>query len=298
MWRIIDISGNGYTLAVENKNIVITNQEGESSHIPFSDIHSILFHGYGTLLSESFIENCIKLHIPLVFCDEKHLPLGITVPYCQHTDSLQRLKAQIDITLPMKKQIWKQIIKAKIQSSELLLRELNLNEYKDLHQLEQKVLSGDTSNTEAQAARIYFTALFGPDFSRRDESFIENALLNYGYTIIRSSVARALASAGLDSKIGIFHSGRINPFCLVDDLMEPLRVFVDSTVISILKEIPGKVTELTPTIKKVLINTINLQCKIGDITTDLNNGIYNYVMSFLDCIEKRKESLLFPKRII
>lgn len=227
MWRVIDISGEGYILHVKNRNIRIEKHGTPPQSVPFSDIVSIVCHGKGTMFSEAFAEECMANEIPIIFCDEKHLPQGMLLPFYQHSDTFSRINYQVNATLPKKKQAWQQIIKAKVSAQAFVLEKYGIGKANMLKAMADNVLSGDSTNIEAQAARVYFENLFGEEFIRSDDEDCINIALNYGYTILRSLVARAVVSCGLHPSFGLFHSGRINPFCLVDDLMEPLRPLVD-----------------------------------------------------------------------
>lgn len=293
MWRVLEIAGDGYFLHVRNKNILVEKEGNPPLPISFSDLHSVVCHGNNISFSESFFEGCLRNEIPITFCDEKHLPMGMLLPFYQHTDGFQRIQKQINAKLPKKKQAWQLIIKAKIAAQSNLLFFFGRENAVVLKAMIDHVLSGDSTNLEAQAAKMYFESLFGGDFIRSDEDSEINIMLNYGYSIIRSTVARAISSCGLHPSFGVFHSGRINHFCLVDDLMEPIRPLVDRKVFSLYQQ--EKNTELTPSVKKSLIGLTTESVKFGNTFMELSLATRRYVMEYLSFISGEARSITFPE---
>ena len=171
------------------------------------------------------------------------------------------MRAQLSASKPLAKQLWRQIVSAKIRmQGEILHR--NGREAGAFDLLARKVRSGDPDNIEAQAARRYWKALFGPGFSRDQDAGAINGLLNYGYTVLRAIVSRAVCAAGLHPTLGIFHANRANAFALADDLMEPYRPLVDQLVLDLVAM--GQ-TEVTPDTKQILtgIATLDLPGPLG-----------------------------------
>lgn len=143
----------------------------------------------------------------------------------------QRLAAQASAPLPLKKQLWKQIVRREILAQGELLAELRDGDH-DLSELARAVRSGDPDNREAVAARRYWPVLFeDPNFHRRFDAPDANRLLNYGYAVLRAAMGRAMCGAGLHPALGLHHHHRENPFCLADDLMEPCRPLIDAAVV-------------------------------------------------------------------
>ena len=165
----------------------------------------------------------------VLVCDAARLPAGMILPLDAHSTQTQRMRDQLELTEPRKKRLWQQVVRAKITLQAELLRRRGASSSK-LTELAKQVRSGDPDNIEAQAARYYWTALFGPGFRRDREAGGQNAALNYGYAVVRAAVARAVCGAGLHPTIGLHHHNRSNAFCLADDLMEPFRPAVDQAV--------------------------------------------------------------------
>lgn len=294
MWRVVDLGGSGYFLHTHHNKLIV-EKDGNKTEVPFQDIHSIICHGFGFRYSDAFFKACLHNKIPVTFCDEQHLPLGMLLPMYQHTDTAKRMEAQLQASLPRKKQSWQQIIMAKLQFQGDLLDSVGLRaDARKLHVLAKNVLSGDPTNNEAQGAKIYFEALLGGNFYRSDETNEINAKLDYGYTILRSAVARAVVDVGLLPSQGVFHSNRINPFSLIDDLMEPFRPMVDSLVISIGAKY-GIVPVLIPEEKKLLMQLTATTVTFRNNKMELTNALRLYVMSYLNFLTKEQNSIEFPK---
>lgn len=292
MWRILDIEGEGYFFHVQHTNISVEKDGEQISFISFDDVHSIVCHGKNNRFSEAFIEGCISHGIPITFCDDKHTPSGMLLPYYQHIDSYNRLNEQINAKLPKKKQAWQIVIKAKISAQADVLEEIGNKNNTVLRTMEQSVLSGDSSHLESQAARIYFSSLFGKSFKRDADEDQINALLDYGYSIIRSSVARAVVGSGLHPSLGIFHSGQRNPFCLIDDLMEPFRPIADLEVLSIVNNEDN--ISLSPTLKRRLIALSTSTVELNGEDYELTTALKIYVMDYFRFISGVSKKISIP----
>ena len=218
-------------------------------------------------------------------CDEKHLPSGVLLPFYNHYQTLTVYNLQISMPKPLQKNLWQSIIKNKILNQNQVL---NISGYKDkLKLLANNVLSGDSSNNEAKASAIYFKDLYGKNFTRKNDSLITNAMLNYGYAIIRGCVARSVVIHGLLPFLGIFHHNQFNQFNLADDLMEIFRPMVDLYVKTELKDCK----ELSAQVKFSLCDLINYDILIDDKKQTLNNTIDMFVESFAKSITTQKNCL-------
>ena len=163
-------------------------------------------------------------------CDNARIPNGLMLPIVGHHIQTQRMQMQAEVSKPTRKRLWQQLIRAKIRGQGQVLLDIAGDDL-GLRAMSERVQSGDPSNLEAQAARKYWRALFRDEAFRRDqERDDQNALLNYGYGVLRALVARAMCAAGLHPSLGLHHKNLYNAFCLVDDLMEPYRPIVDRAV--------------------------------------------------------------------
>lgn len=290
MWRIVDIGGYGYFLRVSDNKLVVT-KEDNSTEIPFRDINSIIIH-CDCQISGKVFQQCIENTIPILFCDEKHVPSGLFSPFNQNEDSARRFEIQLNASRPRRKQAWAQLIKAKLKNQALVLKETGLTQKAgELLYLSEEVMSGDSSNREAVGAKLYFSSLFGESFSRGNPDIEINGLLNYGYTIIRALVARTVSGIGLYPGFGIFHSNRKNPYALVDDLMEPLRPLADREVLRLID--CGEKT-LSPASKRELMSMISARSLFNNKYYSLSEAVQHMIMSYIQFLEGNQNEIVFP----
>ncbi|MBR1919811.1 MAG: type II CRISPR-associated endonuclease Cas1 [Spirochaetales bacterium] len=293
MWRIIDIGGTDIVIHIRHRNMVAERNGEILQSIPMSDINSIVCHGDGNMYSDHFMRYCIENSIPLVLCNEKHLPCGMFLAFNQNNLSASRIEEQVKVSLPRKKNAWRQIVEAKLSAQADLLEEIGQkSDAQFIRNQVRNVLSGDSSNREAVCAKVFFQSIYGNSFSRGNDDDNANHLLDYAYTIIRSAVARAVVSTGLHPGISLFHSNRINPYALVDDLMEPLRPFADRKVIELLKKNPR--CELTPHTKRVLIEIANSITQFRNKNYELTYAVGLYVQSYYHYLISKSDRIDFP----
>jgi CRISPR-associated protein Cas1 len=296
MWRIIDINGDGYHICVRNNNLCALKDNEEKLHANFLDINCIILHGNSITYTNSAIQKCLENEIPIVFCDKMHTPAGMLLPHFNIAEYGRRLEIQLSASQPTQKQAWKQIITEKLinQAACLLALERKSCKYLQLLEFAKEVKTGDHTFREGVGARIYFEELFD-NFQRNDKNEdIINSSLNYGYSILRSSVARAIVSSGLNPAVSVFHSKNKNPFCLVDDLMEPLRPMVDYIIKLRLNDfIKEKI--LTPPLKKLLVSITEKKLLFENSEYSFIFGLQRYIQSYLMYISKEDEQITFPK---
>ena len=219
---------------MQHKQLLIERDKKIIASIPIEDLGIVILQHPAIVISQAVIIACQKNNVVLLFCDEQHLPYSIILPICDanslHTRILQE---QIKVSQPTKKRLWKQVVQYKILEQALTLKLLNKNS-RPVEQLSKKVKTGDKENHEAQAAKKYWRLLMGNDFRRDPSKSGTNALLNYGYTILRGMIARAIVSSGLHPALGLHHHNQYNGLCLADDLIEPFRPWVDYIVYKII----------------------------------------------------------------
>lgn len=211
-------------LFLRNKQLVI-RQDREIT-VPLEDITSILVESRAVTMTSAVLQAMTNNKITVYLCDEKHMPATISLPLNQNGRQLKLLYEQSSMKISTKNRIWQAIVAKKIENQAKCLSILGRKEAETLFALSDSVRLGDKGNLEAQAAAIYFRALFGEDFSRGLDTKT-NSALNYGYAIIRGAVARCVVCHGLEPCLGVFHHNELNRFNLVDDLMEPFRPLVD-----------------------------------------------------------------------
>ena len=231
--RIVEIA-QAARLRCQHEQLIIA-LENEEHQLPIEDIGILILDNPAISHTQAVFRQCLKNGVAILICDEKHLPSGLLLPLEGNSLQSRRITEQANASETIKASAWRNIIRSKInaQNNTLKLAYGVLN--KALERLAKKVQPGDTSSCEGQAARIYFSELFGKNFRRRRESDGANQLLNYGYTILRSACARSLVAAGLHPSLNIHHHNKYNAYCLADDVMEPLRPIIDWQVYQILK---------------------------------------------------------------
>ena len=268
--RVVEIAENGRHLAREDGFLVITSGHQELGRVALDDILAVLATAPGTTTSCAALAELSARGIPFVICGRNFLPSSIVWPIAGHHAQQRRMECQIDAGLPLKKRLWAILVASKIRHQGVALSAQGHNA-EAFTALARSVRSGDPQNIEAQAARRYWPVLLGADFRRDQDAGGANAMLNYGYTVLRAGVARAIVAAGLHPGLGIFHRHPQNPMPLADDLMEPFRPFVDQLVLRLFND--GS-TSMTPATKRQLTAVLNLDLPtrsgMSPLTTCLN----------------------------
>jgi CRISPR-associated protein Cas1 len=255
MGRIIEIANNHRHLRAERGFLVIEDSVDKSviGRVPIDEITAVMAHGYQISYSNEVLVRLAERSVPLVLSNDRHVPVGVLLSIAGNGEQAKRFDAQIAASLPTRKRLWAEIVRAKVRQQAMLLDFLD-KPSKRLWDLALKVKSGDPTNIEAQAAKMYWSRLFDKEF-RRDRSLPgANAQLNYGYTVLRAATARSVSAAGLHPTLGVHHSNQGNPLRLVDDLMEPFRPFIDHQVA--VSAFPAA-QELTPEVKEILSRPVD-----------------------------------------
>ena len=261
MERIVDIGTEGLHLSAHRGFLIVAKDRDEVGRIALDDVHAVILHAHGCTWTGNVVAALAERGAPIVFCNTNHSPVAVTLPIAGFHAQGGRMRAQWEAGKPLAKQLWQRIVRAKIAMQGALLAFNGSPEATAFDLIARRVRSGDPDNLEAQAARRYWPALMGPDFRRDRDAAGTNALLNYGYAVIRATVARAVVAAGLHPTIGIFHANRGNAFALADDLVEPFRPLVDALVLSLIGQ---GVETLDPAIKRRFVQLIAFDVRIGD----------------------------------
>jgi CRISPR-associated protein Cas1 len=226
-WRGVHISKPS-RLNFADGQIVAKQDDGEA-RIPLEDLAWLVIDNPQVTLTTSLLSACMKAGVAITLTDETHTPCGMALPFHRHFQQGETARLQVEMTSPLKKRLWQAIIQMKIRNQATALQACGKDGARTLQGAASRVGSGDIENVEARAAKYYFGRLFGK-FARNDEADVRNAMLNYGYAVIRSGVARALTASGFLPALGIKHCSQTNAFNLADDLVEPFRPFVDVVV--------------------------------------------------------------------
>lgn len=260
------------------------------------DIGFLIIDNSDITITSKVLQELQEHKIGIVICDKKHMPAGLMLPIDGNYIQQERMELQAKAKHTLKNILWKQIIYKKIQHQAFVLNTLSINSDK-LKTLSQTIKSGDKTNREAIASAYYWKYIFKQHTDRfiRDRyGKSPNNLLNYGYTIIRSVMARTIVSCGLSPTLGLFHKNKFNAFTLADDLMEPFRPFVDKIVCDMI-ESHGLSEDLTQNQKELLLNIPSMEVVSKEETTSLMLATSNIVNSYIHVLEKKQETLDFPE---
>ncbi len=253
--RIIEVADDRRHLFVSRGFMVIQDTERERQElgrVPIDDIAAIIANAHGLTYSNNLLVSLVKQGAPFVLCGSNHNAVGMLLPVEGNFQQAKRFDAQLVASKPTQKRLWADIVRAKIIQQASVLEAAGAPPT-PLTSLVGKIRSGDPGNIEAQAARRYWGLLFGESFRRDQGGAGLNSLLNYGYTVYRAAMARAIVAAGLHPTLGIHHSNESNAMRLVDDLMEPFRPTVDFLVWQMQKR---QEYEVTPNTKRVLVHSL------------------------------------------
>jgi CRISP-associated protein Cas1 len=316
--RTVEISQQPCHLAIKNDQLLLLDKEDcqtARASIPCEDLGLVLVEHAGTTYSHPALLRLLHHGAAVVLCGPDHLPAGMLLPLGEHTEVVSRLRLQIAAGKPLRKQLWSQIVRAKIHAQADNLASGSAVRSR-LLEMARELRSGDPQNVEAQAARSYWgvwllsdgngnggagvppaecSALIHPtniaDFRRDPVGLPPNNLLNYGYAVVRAAVARALVSAGLHPALGLHHRNRSDAFCLADDLVEPLRPIVDARVRELFYD--GQ-TELLPPAKAALLELLTAPVRIDDSVGPLMVALHRYAASLVRCLEGAEKNLAIP----
>ena len=264
--------------------------------IPIEDIGVVLIDNKRITVTSGLIEALLENNCAFVTCDSKSMPTGLMLPLDVNTTQSERFTAQIEASLPLKKQLWQQTVRQKILNQHHVLAHSAIVECNCMKVWAESVRSGDPDNLEARAAAFYWKNLFPekPDFVRGREGEPPNNLLNYGYAILRAVMARALVSSGLLPTLGIHHHNRYNAYCLADDIMEPYRPYVDQLVLKIMREV-NDYRELTRDIKVKMLDIPVTDVVIEGKRSPLMVAVSQTTASLYRCFSGEVRKIAYPE---
>jgi CRISPR-associated protein Cas1 len=290
--RTIVLSNQAY-IKKENDQLVV-QQGTEIKSVPLEDIGVLMMESHQCTITEAVLSALMANNAVVISCDGYHHPDGIMLPVAGNVLHTAVLKDQLDASLPLKKQLWQQTMKAKITNQSVTLAMFGIKT-EPMEYWSRKVLSGDPDNYEGRAAAYYWQNFFPGDygFTREREGNAPNSLLNYGYTIVRAAMARAIVGSGLHPAVGLHHKNQYNPFCLADDLMEPFRPFVDLAIRQICSA-QGQFAELTPETKKNILSILATDVWIEEECKPLLLGLTSTTSSLVRCYAKEQRTISYP----
>lgn len=297
--------GNPAYLSLRNGQLVIRLPEVEKAElpdivkqetvrtIPIEDIGVVVLDNKQITITQGALTELVANSAAVITCDSKCMPMGMLLPLSGNTLHQERFRNQIEAAIPLRKQLWQQTVKAKIENQAYCLQKNTSKSFVPLHVLARKVRSDDADNHEAQAAAYYWKNLFSDGFTRDKDGIPPNNLLNYGYAILRAVIARALVGSGLLPVYGIHHHNRYNAYCLADDIMEPYRPFVDDLVISIMKKMEVS-DDLTVALKREMLSIPVLDVVIGGKRSPLMIAAGLTTASLAKCYNGEAREISYP----
>ena len=289
-FRVVLIE-NEVTIKVKLNNLIITKC-GEDIWIPLDDISMIVMDNLTSNLSTRLMCQLSEQGIGLMLCNQSHLPTGFYSAYDNHSRASKVIGFQIEKNRDFYEKLWKQIVKVKIENQAKAYYSLK-DDYDGAYKIDEfskEIISGDKTNREAHAAKVYFNLLMGTSFSRGNEDILLNSGLDYGYAVIRGYIARACVGYGLNTQIGIHHKSEYNRFNLVDDLMEPIRPIVDIVAYNSMKDD----AYFTPEHRRKLVNILNMKIMYRNKKMYVCNMIENYVEQYASLVMERVDNIIFP----
>ncbi|MCG8526701.1 MAG: type II CRISPR-associated endonuclease Cas1 [Opitutales bacterium] len=292
--QFVEVSSGGYYLHVKRGFLLLENKEDDEADakIALDDIHALIISTKWCSFSNKVMIALPERGAPVVFCDRKYQPISFLMPVNGNYRQAAVMDAQFRAGLPMRKRLWKEIVVSKIEFQAEVLKICNRASLA-LECLSKNVRSGDPENVEAQAAAYYFKELFGSDFRRDREEAGINTALNYGYMVLRATVARAVVGAGLHPTPSLHHKHSLNCMRLVDDLVEPFRPFVDLVVF---RTPEASNEDLQPRMKARMISMLHSKLHGSDGKTTMIRHIRLLAQSLVNILMEERKRLQLPEK--
>ena len=281
-----------FCLSLKDNQMVINTKEmpNEKRTIPIEDIGFVVLEHQQTSITLPLLNALSDNNVAVIICGKDYMPNAMLMNLDSNKTQGESFRAQIEASEPLKKGLWKQVVEAKIRNQAALLNKLGKDGDK-LKPYYSNVKSGDSDNREGIAAKIYWSELFGDDFIRSREGVEPNSLLNYGYTLLRAAVARALMGSGLLPAFGIFHRNRYNAFPLADDIMEPYRPYVDEIVYHMYT---NGIDKLDKDAKSQLLHLLFTDTVFNKVTRPLEVGLTTTTASLVKCYMGTVKKISYP----
>lgn len=281
-WRVVVVSNSA---KLDYQMGYLTVRQDTTTKIHLSEISILMVESTAVSMTAYLLCELVKKKIKVIFCDEKRNPSSEIVPFYGCHDTSMKMRKQIEWSKDDKTAVWTEIVAEKIRKQAELLKEYKRPEYSMLNEYVAELQFGDSTNREGHAAKVYFNALFGLDFTRAAENST-NAALNYGYGIILSAFNREIVANGYSTQLGLFHDNMFNQFNLGSDLMEPFRPLIDRRVMSMQPE------KFEHEEKMKVLDVLNEEVSIGGKKEFINNAIKIYCKSIFDALNDKDTSLI------
>lgn len=288
--KILEISEENRYVSLYRGFIEIKHNSELLGRVPLDDISVLILSSQSITLSKNVINALAEKNGITILCGKNYIPESIVMPIANHYLYTKNIKNQISNSEPFKKRIWQQIVVKKIENQALVLK-LYGKEFQEVEKISKTVKSGDTTNREAYAAKLYWKKLFGQDFVRDKDGTGINALLNYGYAVMRASMIRALCGSGLQTALGVNHNNNLNQFCLADDFFEIYRPIVDYFVYDLWQK---NETELLPQTKQKLVTCLKANVITEKGKTPAYQSMHYLANSYVQAMEIKNANIELP----
>jgi CRISPR-associated protein Cas1 len=280
---------------LQQLKVIKPDDNSEIGSVPIEDIGVVLLDNPQITLTHALMAALLERNVAIISCDAKHLPVGLMLPLDGNTLQTERFLSQIEASEPLRKNLWAQTVKTKIENQAAVLNKAGIDN-KRLIALVPQIQSGDPENIEGRAASVYWKLLFEEhEFTRNRYGEMPNAHLNYGYAILRAIVARALVGSGLLPTLGIHHSNKYNAYCLADDIMEPYRPFVDWIVYSMVENDEIDNDDITREQKAKLLAIASVDITIDGKKSPLIVGLPRTTNSLVECYDGTRRKIIYPE---
>ena len=292
--KTVEFSTPGTRLSVSHRQLVIERPDLPRATRPIEDLGVVIVDDARATYTQAVFLELLEAGATVMVSGRDHLPAGIMLPIDAHHAQTERHRAQIEAKEPVRKRAWQTLVRAKIDQQAAVLRYFTSHDG-GLGPMARRVRSGDPENLEAQAAQRYWPRLFGKSFRRIREADGVNALLNYGYAVMRAATARAVVAAGLIPSLGVHHRHRANPFCLADDLLEPYRPYVDWRVKSLAQVDDASVPDLSERATRAsLLALLNETVRVGERREPLSLALHTSAASLCRALTGGDRTLALP----
>ena len=291
--KTVEFSTPGTRLSVAHRQLVVTRPDMPKATLPIEDLGVVIVDDARASYTQAVFIELLAAGATVMVTGRDHLPVGMMLPLDAHHVQTERHRAQVEASEPLKKRLWQALVRAKILQQSAVLQHFT-GDHKGLAPMARRVKSGDTGNLEAQAAQRYWPCLFGKDFRRDRTAEGINALLNYGYAVVRAATARAVVASGLIPSLGVYHRNRSNPFCLADDLLEPYRPYVDWRVRMLIDESEAMPRLDQQDTRAALLSLFNETVVVGKRRTPLLLALHASAASLCRALTGGDRALVLP----
>ena len=288
--KVLEISEENRYIGLYRGFIEIKHKTELLGRVPIDDISVLILSAQGVTFSKNVLNALAERNGITILCGKNYIPQSIVMPVANHYLYTKNIKNQINCSQPFKKRIWQQLVIKKIQNQAFVLKSYG-KEYRDLENIAKSVKSGDTDNREAYAAKLYWKRLFGKGFIRDKNGDGVNALLNYGYAVMRACMIRALCASGLQTALGVNHNNNLNQFCLADDFFEIYRPMVDFVVCDLWQ---NNETEMLPATKQKLVGVLTANVVTEKGNTPAFQSMYYLCNSYIQAMKSKTPELELP----